>query len=350
MKPALKTKKESFSINRDSLLDILNKIRPGLAKKAVVEQSSHFMFLGEDVATFSDQIAIIHPFKTEQPFSVKGEEFYKLISGITDTELEFQLKEGKLTIKSKSTKAGMSTIVDDKDKVDKLVKMLKKEMTDWTPVPAELLQGLYLSMFSAAKDLSQGTLSCIYVSGNDILSSDSLRASWFEMNDEMKPFLIPAKDVNELIKFPDIKEYCQSDNWIHFKTEKDVTFSVRKVLGVFKDLRKKFNIEGESISLPEGLKEVTDSIIFLSEGDIEVNKIISVTIADGKITCKAEKETGWVEKTIDFPGYEEEVSFLINPIFLSQILSKSTEMTLTESVALFSTENFKHIVALPVEE
>lgn len=343
--------KESFSVKRSELLDVLNKIKPGLAKKAVVEQSTHFMFLGKDVATFSDQIAIIHPFETAVPFSVKGEEFYKLISGITDDDLDFSLKEGKLTIKSKSTKAGMSTIVDNKDKVDKLVKILKKEMTDWITIPNNFLQGLYLAMFSAAKDLSQGTLSCIYVNGRNILSSDSLRASWFEIDEEVSPFLIPAKDVNELIKFTDIKEYCQSDNWIHFRTENDVTFSIRKVLGVFKDLRKKFDVEGESISLPEGLKEVTDSIIFLSEGDIEVNKIISVTIESGKITCKAEKETGWVEKTIDFSDYEgEDLTFLINPIFLSQILSKSTNMTLTENVALFSNENFNHIVALPVEE
>ncbi len=341
--------KESFSVKRIELLGVLNKLRPGLAKRGIVEQSTHFMFLGKDVATFSDQIAIIHPFETDFPFSVKGEEFYKLISGITEDELEFSIKDDKLSIQSKTTKAGMSTIVDDKDRVDRLVTNLKKEMKDWTEVPKDLLAGLYLAMFSAAKDLSQGTLSCVYVNGKDILSSDSLRASWYEMTEEVEPFLIPAKDVNEIVKFTDIESMCQSENWVHFQTKGRVTFSVRKILGVFKDLKKKFDVEGDSITLPPTLKEVIDSIIFLSEGDIEVNKIISMGIDKNKIICKAEKETGWVEKTVDFKYKGKPLQFLINPIFLSQILSKTTEMTLTENIALFSTDNFAHIVALPIE-
>jgi hypothetical protein len=328
----------------------LNKIRPGLAKKGIVEQSTHFMFLGKDVATFSDQIAIIHPFETGFPFSVKGEEFYKLISGITEDELELSIKDDKLSIQSKSTKAGMSTIVDDKDRVDRLVTTLKKEMKDWVAIPKDLLSGLYLAMFSAAKDLSQGTLSCISVSGKDICSSDSLRASWYEMEKEVASFLIPAKDVNELVKFTDVESICQSENWVHFKTKGGVTFSVRKILGVFKDLKKKFDIEGDTITLPPSLKEVTDSIIFLSEGNIEVNKIISVGIESNKITLKAEKETGWVEKTVEFKYKGKPAKFLINPIFLSQILTKATEMILTERIALFLTDGFAHIIALPIEE
>ncbi len=342
--------KESFSIKRLELLEVLNKLKPGLAKKAIVEQSTHFIFLGKDVATFSDQIAIVHPFETGFPFSVKGEEFYKLISGITEDDLEFSMKDDKLSIKSSSTKAGMSTIVDDKDRVDRLVTALRKEMKDWKPIPKDLLSGMYLASFSAAKDLSQGTLSCVFVDGKDILSSDSLRASWYEMAEEVDSFLIPAKDVNELVKFTDIENMCQSENWVHFQTKGGVTFSVRKILGVFKDLRKRFDIEGDSIMLPPTLKEVVDSIIFLSEGDIEANKIISMGIDKNKITCKAEKETGWVEKTIDFSYKGKPLQFLINPIFLSQILMKATEMILTDTIALFLTDGFAHIVALPLEE
>ena len=342
--------KETFSIKRTELLGVLNSIRPGLARKGIVEQSTHFMFLGKDVATFSDQIAIIHPFETAFPFSVKGDEFYKLISGITEEDLTFSLTEGKISIKSKSTKAGMSTIVDDKDRVDKLVVNLKKEMKDWQDIPKDMISGLYLAMFSAAKDLSQGTLSCIYVTGKDILSSDSLRASWYEMESEVDDFLIPAKDVAELVKFTDIVSFCQSSNWIHFKTQGGATFSARKIPGVFKDLRKRFEIEGDTIELPPTLKEVTDSIIFLSEGDIEVNKIISVGIEKDSITLKAEKETGWVEKIVDFKYKGKPLQFLINPIFLSQILSKATEITLNNSIALFATESFYHIICLPREE
>ena len=341
---------EEFKIQKDELLTMLQKLKPGLAQKGIVEQSTHFMFLGKDIATFSDQIAVIHPFQTNSSFSVKGDEFYRIISGADEGELTFSLENNQLTIECEGTSAGMPTLIDDKDKVDKLVTMLKKEMKDWIALPDDFLQCCYLTMFSAAKDLSMGTLSCLFITGENIFSSDSIRASWSVMSEEMPEFLIPVKDVQELVKFPNLAYYCMSDNWVHFKTEDGVTFSVKKVLGTFKNLTKRFAVEGESLEFPKELKEVLNSITFLADGDVDLNKVISIKIAKNKIICKAEKNTGWIEKKLDFKYKGAPLSFLINPIFLSQVLDKTTSLTIAPHAVLFQAEAFFHIIMLPIEE
>ena len=43
-----------MKINRSKLLDILQIIKPGLANKEIVEQSTHFIFSGENISTYNE--------------------------------------------------------------------------------------------------------------------------------------------------------------------------------------------------------------------------------------------------------------------------------------------------------
>lgn len=343
-----------MKINKLELLEVLDKIKPGLAKKGIVEQTTHFIFTGKDVITFSDQIAIIHPFLLEIPFSVKGEEFYKLIKGIDEEEFDLSIKEDKVIIKSDKTKGSISTILDKRDKIDSSLISLKKDMKkEWNKLPKDFIIGLHLTAFSAAKDLSMGVLSCVCIKNNSLFSSDSLRASWYSLSENMSEFLISAMDAQELTKFEGystLTEWMEGNNWIHFKTGDGVTFSVKKILGEFKDFEHFFDIKGKVINLPGELQEALNNMSFIAEGDIESNKIMNIIIENNVIICKAEKEIGWIEKTIECDYEGKPLHFLVNPIFLSQILTKSAKMILTDSIALFETDNFKHIIALAIKE
>ena len=80
-----------------------------------------------------------------------------------------------------------------------------------------------------------------------------------------------------------------------------------------------------------------------------MDKIVYIRIKGEKLTCKAKKEIGWIEKTIDIEKYDGELKFMINPIFLSQVLDKATTVIISENKALFVNEDFNHIMALPTE-
>jgi len=341
-------------INRKELVDILSKVRPALAKKEIIEQATHFIFTGTHITTYNDQICIIHPYPTDFQCSVRAKEFYEILNGITEDEIEIKRTKTQLKVNSERTKAGLTTVVDEKDKVDHMVEIIAADMkkAKWYYLPESFLKGMFLCMFSASKDMTTGAFTCLYGNGSEIFSSDTLRASWFIMEkDEFKPpFLLPARDVAELIKFP-VTKYTVTENWMHFKTKDKVSMSVRKLEGEFPDIKPLFEIKGYSFILPSDLKNAIDSVSILAEGELDINRVVYIKVEKGKVTCKAQKERGWIEKTID-SDYDKKrvIDFTINPHFFSQVLEKTTSITVSEEKAVFTGENFKHIICLPIDE
>jgi hypothetical protein len=113
---------------------------------------------------------------------------------------------------------------------------------------------------------------------------------------------------------------------------------------MFKDFK------GVKLQLPDTLKGAIDSIQFLSEGEMIAEKRCEVAIEVGKIECTAEKEVGWVSKTVPFPEYTgEPLEFVVNPVWFSQAMDKATSMQYNpdNSRILFTNESFMHMMALP---
>jgi len=335
-----------MKINKNELLKVLSAVRPGIAKKDIVEQATHFIFTGNEVITYNDRICISHPFKTDFQCSVKGEEFYKLISSITDDDIEIKVDDKQITVKADKVRSGLSTLVESG--VVELIDLLGIDKQEWKKLPKGFNQGIFLCMFSASKDISQTYLSCVATRGNALFSSDNFRVSLYELEDELPEFLIPAISVIELSKF-DVEKYSLADSWIHFKTKENVIFSSRIVVAEYPDISGFFEIEkGTKINFPKELKSVVEAVSIMAEGDLDLNKKIDIKITKGKMTCRGEKDRGWVERDCDIDYKGKEIEFSINPIFFGQILDKATTMVLSEDRALFESDFFKHIMSLPI--
>jgi hypothetical protein len=152
----------------------------------------------------------------------------------------------------------------------------------------------------------------------------------------------------ELVKYQVI-EYGISENWLHFRTKDGIVFNCRQLKGnypyqpVFKNIEE----AAPEMSFPVELKAAVSSALVLAEGDMEVNKMVTVTVSAGTITVKAEKERGWIEKTVKTEYVGEKFTFLVNPIFFNQILQHATGFTLYPGKAQFESDNFYHVMALP---
>jgi len=214
-------------------------------------------------------------------------------------------------------------------------------------LPADFVKGLFLCMFSASSDMTKGILTCVHIDGKKVNSSDEVRISEYTMETAIdKEVLIPARNVVELVSF-DIKDYCINENWAHFKTSEGVIFSSRIMAGDYeKDFSPFLDVDAEAFELPEGFKDIIESITFMTEGDVNIDKVVNLQIKDKKIICRAEKEIGWIEKEVEF-NFDHNVTIQINPNFLSQVLEKATKLKAGEDRALFESGNFKHVIALP---
>jgi hypothetical protein len=337
-------------VNRTELLKILASLKPGLAKKEMVEQATHFIFTGDDVVTYNDQICISHPYLSGIKFSVKGEEFYKCLEVAQGDDVDLILQENKLSIKAKKTKASLSLVLDDRDRVESHISKMKATMSDWVPLPSDFLYALSLCSFSASRDLSTGILACVMITNNKVFATDRNRVSRFTLEQSLNnTFFLFARDVLELLKLP-VTEFCIPEGWVHFKTKDDVTFSCRTISGSLPNLNNFFNVEGPTIKLPDDLKESVDAVIFMTKGDSESSRFIEVAITEGKLTVKGEKERGWIEKMVNIDYKDEPITFRINPNFLSQILERSANITVGRKAVYFNTEKFEHVIALVLME
>lgn len=343
-----------MKIDKKNLVKVLQKAKPGLAKKAIIEQFTHFIFTGTHVMTYNDEICICCPFPTDFQCSVKAEDLWKIVNGIKEEGLDIKLEESQLVIRSGKTQAGLSTVVD-KDAEEMIALLKLGEVEDkWSEFPDEgkdFLYGASLCMFSASKDMTKGIATCIHVNDTRIESSDAIRISMYELKEPLKiETLIPARNILELTSF-NITHYYLTDSWIHFKTPEGVTFSSRIMEGNYPDIDPYFDIDFENrVRLPQELKKVVDSIAFMTEGEVDLERSIMVEIEKDHILCKAEKRIGWIKKKIDFTYKQQPFKVMMNPNFLSQVMEKATSMKSTENVALFMSGNFKHIISLHSDE
>ena len=357
VRPNVQQKKESdegfLTIGRERLLDLLETIRPGVARKEIVEQATNFTFTGTQAVTYNEQICVcaVSPLRGFA-CSVQAEEFTKLIKSLSAEELQMRVveSEGKHAVKIKSGRARAEFAVTQNDGAQSLIKQLKLNtlVKLWKPVPEDFIQGLKWCLFSASNDPTHGVLTCIHVKKKTIASSDDMRVSLYSMSKGLDAeMLLPASTVDELVKFP-IEEWCAVDPWAYFRTGAKAIFCARMMDGKYPDPSEFFEFEGNDVELPEGLAKMLESAEIMAAGDYPIDKRVKITIGRGRLVVFAENEAlGWIKTEIDM-GVKDcpSVEFVINPIFLREILGKTNTVKIGPDRALFQTDNFRHLVSL----
>jgi hypothetical protein len=343
-----------MKVNRNELLMILDRVKPGLAKKEIVEQAAHFIFANNEVTTFNDMVCIMHPYPSEIEFSVRGLEFYKMMSGISEEEVDLTMEGSNLKIKTKKTKAALSTLVGEAASVKPVIEALRKIISVqdfWNPISPDFLFGLNICSFSASKDVTSGVKSCCAIRNDSIYTTDNIRASIYMMEKPMIAMALPVKSVLDMLNY-EITSYGISENWAHFKTDSNIVFSCKLMKGEypFALVEGLFSEAPTDIVFPPELVTVVNSMVTLTEGDGEADRSISLTIENNEIECKAQKELSWITKSVDVEYAGPKIKILINPIFFSQILKRATSCSIINNRGMFFSDNFSHILCLPLED
>ena len=98
------------------------------------------------------------------------------------------------------------------------------------------------------------------------------------------------------------------------------------------------------------LKDLKNSLsrveVLAGEDGRSKNKVISIEIADGKIICSGQNQSGWVTEKIPTSHKGNIPKFFINPSMLAQVLDSVQEATMTDHSLVFEGKDFSHIVAL----
>lgn len=347
-----------MKVNREELLGCLMKLRPGLARREIIEQQSHFIFTGRNIVTYNGQLSISHPFDSpEIRTSVKAEDLYKCLNQMKGESVWLKQKDDMLEVKGSTSHGEFSTLAEEV--VWEEIQSLEEKMTAWEPFPQDAYQALSLCMFSCSRDASEGMSMCVAVMDDMVLSSDRRRVSVYELGSKLNTFLLVGTDVAELVKF-NVTEYCMSEGWVHFKDAEGVTISITPwasidypkdlLLQSFDDFHKN-HPRAPSIELPsQGIADAVNLVTVMVDDQVQaIERSIKMTIEGGEILLEGRKARGVMrEKVVGVEYNGDPISFHIHPDFILQILDKATTFRVGVNEGLFISGNFAHLLSFTV--
>jgi len=332
-----------MKIQREKLLDILNKVKPGLSSKELVASMSYLYFSGKDIITYNDKICIQYPFKTEFNLFIKANNLYNLLLKSTTEVIALTEKQNKLNITSKKFKANLTAIKDSetKSRIEYISESLKG--VTWKTLPDNFSDSVSLCSFTAAKYEVDTSLVCVYLNKDMCFSTDNSRISYAVLDREIDEMLILASEIKSLIALNPI-EYSITTSWIHFKNKENCIFSIRKIEGKFPDCLPLFDFKGVTINLP---KEILEGIDITSVLLNEEHAAINVKIEKNQCLLSIKTDAGKVQYKAKLKYSGTCISFNINSKFFKSLINYSSTIVYSEKKIKIQTDNgFSLLTAL----
>jgi DNA polymerase III sliding clamp (beta) subunit (PCNA family) len=321
-----------MKIETKQFREIINELYKHVDNK----KEGKFLFDGKKALVENEQYAYEIPLETGIQIMVPVEELSKIVNKINDLKITIEVKDDFFLLKTKKTKTKISCFP--------LTFFGNRKVENWEPAPDNFNEALGLTLFSASRDNIRPAFNSIHVNEKAVESTDNYRISQFCMSKKMNEFLLPLRSAVLVSKHKTVK-YSVEENWIHFKNEDDSIFHSKIIETKFPSIKKVFDkyTDVEFFDLPQELSEIIDLVEVLAEGEHMLEKRILVQIEEGKIKCKAENETGWIESKTKI-NTKSNVQFLINPYFMKEILKISSQAAIVDGAIIFKSENFKHLM------
>ena len=334
-----------MKINKAELQVALEKVKPGLAQKDLIEQATSFAFIGDRVVTYNDEISISHPVKGlgDMKGAIKAQALYEFLNKVKKDEIELEQEENQVIIKAGRSKAGLIFESEVKLPVEEI-----GEIGKWRKLPEGVVDALKLCYPCCTRDMSRPVLTCVHVKPDIVEATDSYQIIRYNLKGKIPRdgFLIPATSVKELVKY-DIKEIALGESWVHFRTEDETVFSARVVGGDFPDISKHLKLEGAEFSFPDAMKEALDRAIIFAKKSTSTGDIPTVTIdvKDGQMKLFATNEYGWFEERMKTQHKDANFKFTIGIEFMISLFERLKACKIDKEKIGFGGENWTHVIA-----
>jgi len=325
----------------------LEVVKPGLASKEKIEQTSSFAFLEDKVVTYNDEIYIQHPLKgIPLRGAIKAEELYKFLSKIKTEKINLDIDEDKVTVKSGRAKveftleAEITLPIDDKKLVDK---------GKWRELPENFIEAVSMAKGSCSRDRTDPKLLCVHLNKKGIIEgSDGFRILQYDLGTKLPidSVLIPATSITSVANINPI-EITSSEEWVHFRNANKTIISCRILAEDYVDTSRFIDTDekGVKLILPSELSEVLDTAeIFASEGDVDL------TVKKKKLIIRAKSETAAFKDELDLEKAKSEFTFSVAPYLLRGILKQVQSCTIYSDRLLFKGDSWKYATVLSSDE
>lgn len=335
-----------MKINKEQLQKALEIVKPGLAGKELIEQSTSFAFINNRVITYNDEISISHPVEgLNLTGAILAENLYKFLGKVKKDDLEFTIEGNEIILTTGKAKAGLTLQSEIKLPLDEDVATVGK----WFPLPENFVEDIKFVMTACSRDMSQPVLTCVHVNKEGYVeASDGYRIAKHDLKTEMPvdTFLIPASSVVDMVKLKPTR-IAEGKGWMHFRTKEGTIMSCRLYdQDQFPDTTALLNIKGTKLLLPDVIEEILDRAMVFAKRDHILDEMITITMENKKFTVRADATSGWFEENVDIAYSGKLIKFIITPYLLKGILSETQTGLLSETKLKFEGEGWVYLTML----
>lgn len=307
-----------MKVDRKDLLRVLKAALPGIESgNAILEGADTFIFNNGNIHSYNDNISVTVPFiftnKAGENVSgaLKAKDFYDLINRYSDDTLSIIPKQGVWIVKTENSTAELTLLESG---ILERVQNIFPDKIKWHDIPEKFIDGLTLCIIAG----NRSVLSGIFASKNILTSTDEVRISQFNLNAPLAngdSFWISDQAAVELIKLNNLKKYCVSDSWIHFKSEEKIIFSCKrlaqekypfaKITALIESHKKEKGDIGNE--LPEKLMDAVRRASSLSQ-NIESFSTVRLTFSTDGIEVFSQRSSGkYTEKVSWAKPFSKEI-------------------------------------------
>lgn len=331
-----------MQINIDKLKTALEIVKPGLASKEIIEQSTSFAFVEGNVVTFNDEISISHPVPDLQlTGAIRADELYQFLNRSTAKEIKVQLTGNEIVFKTPKSRAGLRLQSEISLPLGEI------EMAeDFIPLPEGYVQAFKMAMNSTSSDASRPILTCIHLNRDYVEASDNFQLLRHSVDKANFPkTLIPATSVSALVKLKPT-HVSFGESWAHFKNENDTLFSCRVLNDEFPHIDPFMTVSGVKVKFPDEMPEILERVRVFTKAEFSADETMEVIFDNGRITVKGSNGHGWFEERAKVQYKGDPVSFWIAPALLQNILLSYDECTVGENQIKFTGEGWQYVAML----
>lgn len=337
--------------NRKEFLDILKVVMVGTTDRPamlqVLSQGESVFFMDSQVFSFNDQVSIRHKLPdslSELTGAVQVKLLVQLLGKLSSEEIELEVSNDKLTIKTEDVKAtlALDTVKTSLDEI--------KLPEDWLELPDNFMAAIKFASFSISRSISVPILRCVHVKGGLVTSSDTHRITLVKLSKKLPAgLLIPGAIIGDLDLFNPLS-YATSDGWLHFQNEFEAVFSMRVLVDFeYPDVLPLFEIaDGVEIEFPSELIEgLQQADLFLPVD--EDNPMVQIELKKNQLVLKATSLSGAFKRRYSFKN-KVDMAFQGAPKFLCDMLALKPTVLISGNKMLVTGklegQSFKHLVAL----
>lgn len=327
-------------VNRESFLQKLEAVTPGLTKKDVIEQSSCFVFQDNTVFTFNDEITCRNKVDVDITGAVQAEPLLALLRKLVEEEVELETTDTKLIVKGKKRSAGIHM------EQEILLPVMDFTLPEkWRKLHPDFSEAIDIVHHTAGKDESEFITTCVHVHPEYVEAFDNYQATRYKLETGIKtPLLIRASSIKHICSLG-MTKFGETPSWIHFKNSEGLIVSCRRQQDDYKDLGPILAVRGQRTPFPKGLGEACDKAQIFSSENVESNQVM-VELRPGKMRIIGEGLLGWYKevKSIEYDG--EPCRFRIDPKCLIKITQEHNECEIADDKLKVNGGKFTYVTVL----